>query len=584
MSTRTTTLAAAIAAITFSMGAAAAVNSVEGAFDGIREASAWDSFVDDSTMSVRLRANHFDLSPTRGKVIKSFNGKELTTFADTVRIAEPDTLKGMFKEVATGIQEQLPPDVDTKIDQLKGGGAPDSFVIPGTGGVTFGELKGMNELQKLLSSDGVIKDDALFQKAIAGIAGNEALVKGINKQLSEKVTKEVEDEGDVRQGGVAVWTHFKSGYLFDFIGFDLGTQSAKMLYNVGSGTKISDRGWVSGNTADRTMSRVAIANVKMRIGDEDRHIGFRKGKIQFDNAHFGRDANEWLLDKNYKGAIVNGKWDGLNVFGMEVTEYADINKKKFITIKDKGEFKKAGFKKTNSVGARYESDYGNLWTQSTWSKNYMRTNLIGAESGIPLSMLGMDVPAGADQDYMIVLSGRYNWQKAKKKFVINNINLPKHKATALAFMAGLKYDALFVATSYLKISKKGFYDAGIGGGGHQNILAGETLINDWNRPNQQTITGLISYDWKNFGMPGLSTNLISAHSSKIDKDQVLKNGDLAFYLSGQDSFHETLLDARYTWQEGPLEGLNVRIVGGAESNQAALKGFGAFLTYDAVLF
>ena len=543
MLTRKTTLAVAVAAITFSMGVSAE-DKVAGAFEGMRETSVFDSFVDDSTFSIRLRANHFDLSPRRGNVTKNFSQGELADLAGTMKQVDPNTLYEMLKNA--GIPSQ-------GVDQLKG--------------------LSSEQLTAILKMD-----------EIPGLGPNPladpATLEGINTQLGQQATDELAKEGDVRQGGVAVWTHFKSGYLFDFIGFDVGSQSAKMLYNPGSGSKIVDNPSQNGTT----MSRVSIANVKMRLGDEDKHLGFRKGKIESTALHFGRDPNEWLLDKNYDGAIINGKWDNLNVYGMEIEGFGDLNKKKFQYIEDDPNFKQSGAKKSNSLGFEFSSDYGNLNGATTWTKNYARTTGIMAESGIPLSLLGMDVPEGKEMDRLIVLSGRYSWQKAEDDFVINNVNLPDHKSKSAAFMVGLNYDSWFAAVSYLKVGKKGFYDAGFGGGGSMDVLAGETLINDWDRPNQQTITGVISYDWSSLGLPGMSTNLISAHASKIDMDQVRKNGDLAWYLTGKDSFHETLFDVRYTWQDGPLEGLNARFVAGAESGQAELKGLAMFLTYDAVLF
>ncbi|MCG8532655.1 MAG: hypothetical protein MI749_18620, partial [Desulfovibrionales bacterium] len=104
------------------------------------------------------------------------------------------------------------------------------------------------------------------------------------------------------------------------------------------------------------------------------------------------------------------------------------------------------------------------------------------------------------------------------------------------------------------------------------------------RPGQDTITGLIVYNWKHFGLPGMTTSLISANSRHINMNKVLEYGDLDYYLTGKEEYHETLLDVRYSWTEGMLDGLNFRIVGGMESGQAELEGFGAFLTYDKALF
>ncbi|MCL6268820.1 OprD family porin [Sansalvadorimonas sp. 2012CJ34-2] len=440
--------------------------------------------------------------------------------------------------------------------------------------LTRDEISALESLGQVPAGTTAVLDNPLVPDA-----NKQAAIAQISQGASADATAGVKKDGDVRETGVGLWTHFKSGYLFDFIGFDLGTNSGKVIASPGTGSKLAP------DAGSSTMSRIAIANVKLRYGDEDRYIGLRHGKMQLGLPHFFRDPNEWLLDHQYKGTMIDGKWDKFYVYGLDLEAYSDVNKKKFIDINDVSYFNRANFDSTYSLGSDYKSDYGTLTAETTWSDNYMRSNLMQVETGLPLAKVGMNVPD--NMDHMLILVAQHSWQKAEKDFVNQfGKHLPDHKSTTSEVLLGMQYDALFVGASVLQIGDKGFFHPGIGkwNGGLIDILTDETLINEWNQPNQRTISFAIDYNWKNFGVPEFRTGMITSHASKIDMDQVLKNGDAQYYLTGKDKYKETIFEAEYKWQDGPLEGLGARVSAGWETNQAELKGFGAFITYDAALF
>ncbi len=530
---RTTKLATAIAAVSLSLYGQVVADSqaATGVFDKAFNQTTWDKFAEDSSFDFRVRMSHFDLSPNRGTITKSYSKPQFVEIASAMRVADPSTLSTLL-----------------------------------SGALTADQIKGMSDTALRTFINDNISD---------------AAVGAINQGLSSSLTDEVKNDGDVRETGFGLWTHFRSGYLYDVIGFDLGTNGGRVVASPGTGSKLAP------HDGRQNMSRLSIANVKLRFGDEDRHIGLRHGRMQLDLPHFMRDPHEWLMDYQYKGTMVSGKWDSLEVYGLDLKGYSETNQEDFIDIDDVSYFQKADFNSTYSLGADYKSDYGNLKAETTWSDNYMRTNILQVETGLPLSMLGMDVPEGRDQDYMLVLLGSHSWQKAEGDFENKfGMALPDHKSTATDIVLGLQYDALFVGVGALKVGNDGFYNAGVGrwGGGMIDLLSDETLINEWDNANQTTYSLAIAYNWKNFGLDGLNTSMIHSRAKDIDMDQVLANGDVSYYLTGKDSYEETIFEVKYAWTEGPLSGFTARIAGGYETNQAELEGFGIFLTYDAVLF
>ncbi|MGI9277282.1 MAG: hypothetical protein ACR2PT_20855 [Endozoicomonas sp.] len=531
------TLAVAVAAATFTMSASALTTNdeVRGVFDDAQPTSIWDSFVEGSSMDMKVRSSNLDMKGSSVDVNTSWKPTSNELISDINNFRKTDEgsqLASKLIEEATG--QAIPPEL------LKN--MPDFLVI--------------RELQKFINEDSV---NALVNQ-IAGTVGNE-----------------VRRDTTLGQFGMALWGHFQSGYLFDVVGFDLG-------FHAGSVWNDYDKGNMM-HTGDKNMARLSIANVKFRFGDEDRHFGFRTGRMELDTLHFGRDNTEWLLDKNFEGSMVNAKWDGLNVYGLEVTARGEFNSEDFVKYEDVSHFERAGVKKSHTLGADYYSDYGMIRTARTESKNYLRTDSFEIASGLPMHMVGFDVPEGKEMDHLFVFQVNGNWQKAHKDFVNPfGKHLPDHNGSAVDFLIGAQWGNLFFGASYLQVGKNGFYEAGFGGGGMSEILAGETLINGWSMPNQRTYTYVASYNWADLGNPGLTTQLISANSRNIDMDAVRESGDMIYYLVGKEQFQETLFEVRYSPTEGMLDGLTARFITGFESNIGSMSGWGAFIDYDFALF
>ncbi len=474
--------------------------------------SAWDKFIDDSSMDIKARTSGINMSPNNVDID--------STYTPTM---------------ATGI--------------LFATGANDAF------------FPGMDPAQ------------------VAGIlASDPATLAAVTQGINDTLEQQVKDSGTVNQGGASLWAEFKSGYLFDVIGFDFGYQGGVKTWNDGEGTLIL-------RPEDDNYHRVSTANVKLRFGDDDTHLAGRYGRGVIERMHFGRDAQEYLLDKTYDGAEAAAQWNGLSLYALNITGIGEVLDSEIKEAEDFPHFSKAGFDSTYSYGLEFNSDYGSVHAATTWSDNYMRTTSVMANTGLPISLLGADVPEEQMLDYLLLFQVNYNWQTAEDDFVTPYmVSMPDHDSTAYEVMVGAQFDALFFAGSINQIGDNGFYDSGIGSGGVSDNLVGWSLINDFDLPGQRTYTFVASYNGKNFNLPGLELSTIVLHSTDINMDNVLASGNLEYYLTGETEFTETLFEIRYKVQEGIFKGLSFRGVTGYESNQANLTGYAGWIEYNTALF
>ena len=396
----------------------------------------------------------------------------------------------------------------------------------------------------------------------------------VNKALEEEVDK----GGAVDQGGASLWMEFESGYLYDVFGFDFGYQGGIKTWNDAQGTLIL-------KPDDDGYQRISTARAKVRLGDDKRNMTAKHGRGVINRMHFGRDPDEYLLDKTYEGTEIGLKWDNYQLYAVSVTGIGEVTHSDIKEAEDFKHYQKAGFDRTNSVGFEYQSDYGQFKLANTWSENYMNTTSLKTNTGVPLAWLGADIADEKMLDYLLLFQINYNWQSAKQDFVTKyGVDMPDHDSTNYEFMLGAQLDNVFIGASLNQVGENGFYKTGTGSGGSSDNLIGLSLINEFDLPSQKTYTFVVSYNGKDMNLPGLDLSAVTFHSRDIDMDAVLASGNIDYYLTGDSEFTETLFEARYTIQEGAFKDLSFRGVMGYESNQANLLGYGVWVEYNRAFF
>lgn len=415
--------------------------------------------------------------------------------------------------------------------------------------------------------------------AVAGLlAADPATLALVTEEVNKVLEEEVQNYGEVNQGGASLWLEFESGYLFDLVGFDFGYQGGVKTWNESLGTLIL-------KPDDDGYERISTARAKIRLGNEKRNISAKHGRGVINRMHFGRDPDEYLLDKTYEGTEISAKWDSYQLYGVSVTGIGEVTNSDIREAKDFKHYQKAGFDSTDSLGFEYKSDYAQFKMAHSWSDNYMNTTSVRANSGVPIAWLGADIADEKLLDYLLLFRIAYNWQSAEKDFVTKyGVEMPDHDSVNYEFMLGAKLDNVFFAASMNQVGEDGFYKTGMGSGGSADVLIGWSLINEFDLPNQKTYTFIVSYNGKDINLPGLDLSAAIFHSRDIDMGAVLASGNIDYYLTGDSEFTETLFEARYAIQEGALEGLSFRGVMGYESNHANLLGYALWIEYNQELF
>lgn len=366
--------------------------------------------------------------------------------------------------------------------------------------------------------------------------GLAAVNAGINADLKESVEK----AGKLDQAGSSIWVQMESGYLYDIIGFDLGYQAALKHFKEDESEKL-----IIASQADESYSRLSTARIKLKYGSEDMYV----------KANYGRyseaDETDYLMDSTDEGYGASAhfkewslSYDAVTASaGKTVSDLSDLSTTKETIVLD------------------YSSNFGKASAKREYMVDIEHTDSYSAASGVPLSMLGLNVSQEQLMDYLLI---------AQVDYATKTIDSETDKErTQYEIMLALKLNGLTLATSYNQADKDG-------GAGVANLVD-KALLNSYDMAGQSTMTYAASLDAAMFKLPGLSISAVML-DSKIED---MAKTPLAYQLTGDKAFTETLFDASYAFQEDTfLKGLSLRAVFGGETNQANISGYGVFVDYN----
>lgn len=382
----------------------------------------------------------------------------------------------------------------------------------------------------------------------ANLEASDALLAGMNSFLDsavgDTVVDGVEQEGNLDQAGSALWLQLESGYLYDIIGFDLGFQGALAHYKEDESSKL-----FIASQDDDTYSRISTARVKLRYGSEDVYV---KGHYGY---YSDADETDYLMDTSDLSYGASAHYNDVSLSYDAVTaesgntesDYTDLDEPK------------------QTIELKYSSAFGEASATREFVTDVVTTDTFKAQSGVPLSLMGLPIPEEKNLDYLLLGQVAYG---------MRNTEATDTDATQYEVVLAARLDGITLAASINNASDEG--GAGIA------ELTDNALINDYDMFGQSTITYVARLDGSMFGLSGLSVSAVHL-DSEVDKDLQLANGGadgFSYFLSGDEEFTETLIDASYRFQEGFLKGLQLRTVLGNETNQANVSGYGVFVDYD----
>ncbi|EAR07869.1 hypothetical protein [Reinekea blandensis] len=366
-----------------------------------------------------------------------------------------------------------------------------------------------------------------------------ATLANVNAGINSGLEDAVEAGGALDQAGSAAWLQFESAYLFDVIGFDFGLQGAVAHFKEDESENL-----IIASQDDDSYQRISTARLKLRYGSDDLYAKGYYGR--FSDA----DETDYLMDTTDMGYGVSAHAGGISLSYDVVTASAGKTESD-LTDYDTNE---------ETIELAYDSDVGNASYTFDLVRDVSQKHSVTAASGVPLSMLGLPVSADKNMDYLLL--AQVDW--AQETLESNEDYTGQQYELTLA----AKLDGIVLAFSYNQ--------AGEDGGADVENLVDNALINDYDLPSQRTLTYVARLDSAMLGLNGLTISAVHLNSSNIDMDATETN----YQLTGDDSFTETLVDARYTFGgDTLLNGLSIRGIYGMETNQANVSGFGAYLDY-----
>lgn len=209
----------------------------------------------------------------------------------------------------------------------------------------------------------------------------------------------------------------------------------------------------------------------------------------------------------------------------------------------------------------YNSDFGKANITREMTEDVVTNDSLSLASGLPLSFLGLPVAAENMRDYLLIAQVDYATESQD--------GLPNAELNQYEIMLATKLSGVTLAASYNQAGKDGGADIA--------NLVDKALINDYDLPEQTTLSYAVSVDGAMVKVPGLSVSAIYLDSKNID----MATAPFAYQLTGDASFSEVLVDTKYSFQEGSfLHGLMLRAIVGRETNQANLSGYGLYVEYN----
>jgi hypothetical protein len=385
--------------------------------------------------------------------------------------------------------------------------------------------------------------DYTFGTDVATAAGNiigsgqlSAVNAGINANLKETVEK----AGKLDQAGSSIWVQMESGYLYDIVGFDLGYQAALKHFKEDESEKL-----IIASQDDDSYTRLSTARIKLKYGNEDLYV----------KANYGRysdaDETDYLMDSTDEGYGASAHFKDWSLSYDAVTASAGKTESDLTELDTKKE----------TIALDYSSNFGKASATREYMTDIENTDSYSAASGIPLSMLGLNISQERLMDYLLIAQVDY-----ATKTVDADTSL---ETTQYEIMLALKLNGLTLAASYNKADKDS-------GAGVENLVD-KALLNSYDMAGQSTMTYAASLDGAMFKVPGLSLSAVMLDSKIAD----ITKTPFTYQLTGDKAFTETLVDASYAFGEDTvLKGLALRAVFGNETNQANVSGYGVFVDYN----
>ncbi|MGY0217759.1 OprD family outer membrane porin [Endozoicomonadaceae bacterium StTr2] len=394
----------------------------------------------------------------------------------------------------------------------------------------------------------------------------------------------------VRQWGQGIQLDYTSGYMWDVLGFDVSWYSGLKL-DGGKGNTNTDLLYKTDSGKMQDYSKIGVANIKARFGDDDVNMLIRGGRLTQDNPIMASSGSR-LTPSSFEGGSVEADFYGYDVYYSYLTKQSERNKngfEKFVSKKKDASGKEMelcdvkilGFKHEFDMGLGFEFAYGEAKDYKKRSSNEVYY-VHEFEPGVSLK-----------------LDGQYHWMEGntKKKYDLGYASFGKpedqakyakgknYESRLYNLNAELVYQQLTAAVSYTQ-TKDGFFDYYMHNQDHgTGTFWTSRTISDFNHENEKVWQASVAYDFMQY-LPGFKAALTYTHGEDAYNRPTKKD-------DGKEWERDVVLS--YDFQQPALKGLafsyeySVYRNNNNGSTQKALEGNSrddhrVYLDYTVALF
>ena len=315
-----------------------------------------------------------------------------------------------------------------------------------------------------------------------------------------KHTPEGIEKRRIRQWGQGIQLDYKSGYMWDVLGFDVSYFGGFKLDGGKGNTGIDGKSgtdvlWQTESGQLQDYNKIGVANVKARFGDDDVNAMVRGGRMLQDNPIMSSSSSR-LTPSSFEGTGVDADIYGFDVYYSYLTKQSIRNKNSFEKFENgNGEqidnIQVVGFNYEFDMGLGFEFAYGQ-------SKDYK-------DRGMAEAYYVYDFQPGV----ALKLDGQYHWVEGKTKKLYDhpyaglsspeNIekygNDKNYESSLYNLNIELVYHQLTAAISYTQV-KDAYFDYYMDSHDHGTATFWTSReISDFNHEDEKVWQGSLIYDF-----------------------------------------------------------------------------------------
>ena len=132
--------------------------------------------------------------------------------------------------------------------------------------------------------------------------------------------KQIYSDGTKRNAGLAIWADYQSGWLWNTVGVDLGLVGSQRIEHAGN--RDIPNLWASGNMDGQ--GKLAVANVKFQLGDDETGLSGRAGRMTYDSPLVRSDM-DYAVPETFQGISLNGHWNWVEGYYARFDKHSNYN-------------------------------------------------------------------------------------------------------------------------------------------------------------------------------------------------------------------------------------------------------------------